>query len=199
MENKTMPGINRAEIKDLYESAALNGEDLTSHFQKPCVFISHKSEDIQAAEAIADYFKSHEIDVYLDKNDKNLQKATQEKNSSEIVHLIQLGLAYSTHILVLITDKTRESWWVPYEVGYAKKANRQIASLLLKTETYTEGFPDYLKVERTINNSEDFVNYVDSVTKKRSRYGDFFDNGQRYTALNENDLSILNRYIRRVQ
>lgn len=58
MENKTMPGINRAEIKDLYESAALNGEDLTSHFQKPCVFISHKSEDIQAAEAIADYFKS---------------------------------------------------------------------------------------------------------------------------------------------
>ena len=146
-------GINRALLssqnRGLYENATLQSSK--------CVFISHKSEDIEVAKEIAALLQNDGIDVYLDTNDFGLQRATREGNASKIVECIERALSVSTHILVLVTDKTKESWWVPYEVGFSKKGKKQIASLLLRS---VSSFPDYLQIERQLFNLNDLKQYV---------------------------------------
>ena len=73
----------------------------------------------------------------------------------DIVDSIEKALKCSTHILVLVSDQTKESWWVPYEVGYSKKGKKKIASALLVG--YVDDFPDYLKIEETIKSQMKIV------------------------------------------
>lgn len=149
-------GINRALKNDaLYEN--------TFDENKKCVFISHKSEDIKGAIAIGEEIKKHGIDIYLDINDTGLQHATKNNDSKEIVRSIEKALSVSTHILVYITENTKDSWWVPYEIGYSKKGNIEIASLL---DIHEEDFPDYLKIEKTLRTIKDFDKYLDSIKCK---------------------------------
>lgn len=147
-------GYNRAHTTELLES-------YLSHAQNDCIFISHKYEDLDAAQKVADYIMDYGIDVYLDDCDHNLQKAVAANNSEGIVACIENGLNWSTHILVLITENTRMSWWVPYETGYAKKGGKGIASLLLKE---ADEFPDYLKIETALNGFTDLTNFLDTLS-----------------------------------
>lgn len=147
-------GINRAhysEMQSLYES-----KKLSEH----CIFISHKYEDLDAAREISEYIKDSDIDVYLDDNDDGLQEAVKNNDSEGIVRCIEKALQNSTHILILVTENTRESWWVPYETGYAKCKKKSIASLLLK---HVNEFPDYLKIERTLEGYCDLSKYIKSI------------------------------------
>lgn len=97
------------------------------------------------------------IDVYLDDNDDGLQAAVNDNASKRIVECIENALITSTNVLVLVTDNTRQSWWVPYEVGYAKKGEIEIASILKKE---VDEFPDYLKIERTMKGLKDLEKYI---------------------------------------
>lgn len=150
-------GINRAlENQALYENTNTNSK---------CIFISHKSEDIEGAEAIGDVIKQYGIDIYLDINDIGLQYATENDDSEQIVQHIEKALSVSTHILVYITENTKDSWWVPYEIGYSKKGNIKIASLLNK---HIENFPDYLKIEKTLKSVKDFNEYLNDIQDESS-------------------------------
>lgn len=145
-------GINRALFQDGYRTSY----ESSSVQSKKCVFISHKSEDIEAAKAVAELLQNDGIDVYLDVNDSGLQKATKEGNAEKIVKFIEKALMKSTNILILVTEKTKESWWVPYEVGFSKMGKKKIASLLLKN---VYDFPDYLKIETTLRGLADLKEY----------------------------------------
>ena len=91
-----MAGINRALIRGygriIYENKVVQNNS------KVCVFISHKSSDMDAAEAVARYLMLNNIDVYLDKKDSDLQKKTKEKDAQGIVDSIEKALKCSTHI-----------------------------------------------------------------------------------------------------
>lgn len=154
-----MAGCNRAKSdymqRALYESY-INRNDVKGC----CVFISHKDKDMDTAEEIAAYLMKNDIDVYLDKNDTGLQKAVKEGDSKAIVEQIQKALSVSTHILVLISNQTQYSWWVPYEIGYAKKAGKEIASLLTENKTL---IPDYLKIEYMIRNAYELKKYAEKI------------------------------------
>lgn len=151
-------GINRADPRLLNEQAF----ESYGYGNKKCVFISHKSEDKAAAKEIAEYIRDKELDVYLDVFDSGLQQATREGDVAGIVSGIEKALTRSTDILVLITDKTQQSWWVPYEIGYSKKGGRGIASLLLKT---AENFPDYLEIERKLRGKADLDGYLSDLAR----------------------------------
>lgn len=125
-----------------------------------CIFISHKYEDLEAAQAVADYITDYGFDVYLDDRDQSLQKAVKRNDPRKIVECIERGLNNSSHILVLVTDNTRTSWWVPYETGYAKKGKKEIASLLLKK---ADEFPDYLKIEAMLHGFDDLTKYLNEM------------------------------------
>lgn len=89
---------------------------------RPCVFLSHKHEDKPACRKIADYLSNAEIDYYLDEKDHDLQQAVRTGNSHEITERIKAGIRESSHMLVVVSQKTYQSQWVPFEVGYGHAA-----------------------------------------------------------------------------
>lgn len=60
--------------------------------------------------------------IYLDLYDETLQAADQNNDIETIVKSIQDGLKYSTHLLCVVTEKSKESWWIPYKIGYSSKS-----------------------------------------------------------------------------
>ena len=155
-------GINRAKtILNETRNFSQFSDDIFYDKTIPCVFISHKSDDNLEAVRIAEFFKRNGIDVFIDVEEPDLQKAVKSHNTNEIVQLIQMGLNNSTHLLALISDDTRTSWWVPYEIGFAKKGGKVIASLLLKKYLYD--FPDFLKVEKTMKTIDDLKQFTSQI------------------------------------
>ena len=92
----------------------------------------------------------------------------------------------------MVSDQTKESWWVPYEVGYSKKGKKKIASALLVG--YVDDFPDYLKIEETIKSPEEFKMYAKKLKIVDSPYGTLFENAGQ----NVSNPYELESYIRRI-
>lgn len=134
------PGKNRAEIiKSQPISQFLYQQG--SKVPKLCIFISHKNEDVDAAVEIGNHIMNDfGYDIYLDLYDATLQAADEEGDIETIVKSIQDGLKYSTHLLCIVTEKSKESWWIPYEIGYAQANNKKTASLKLKKAEYLPTF-----------------------------------------------------------
>lgn len=125
--------------------------------KRSCVFISHKKEDEDKAKAIGDYIMSQGLDIYLDLYDCELQEAVSVENDKLIVESIKRGIKTSTHLLCLVSDKTKLSWWVPFEVGVAGENKIQITTLKLKD---VEDIPSFLKTEAVLLKIQEFFDYV---------------------------------------
>jgi hypothetical protein len=90
------------------------------------VFISHRTADDALAKAVRDRLtKVHGITCYLDDLDKEAGAANQ---SNRVTALIVKRLTDCTNLLAVVTQNTRGSWWVPFEVGVARQAPRIITS-----------------------------------------------------------------------
>lgn len=167
-----MAGRNRALPVPVFESYNFNKSYASSSEEKPCIFLSHISIDKAAVKGIADYImEKADIDVYLDIHDDALQRAVNRGDSEEITALIERGIASSSHAMCLISEETIKSWWVPYELGYAKKSGKEISSLKLKG---TVDLPDFLKIGTLIHGTKSLNEYIERVilnykiTKSRS-------------------------------
>ena len=156
-------GINRALLHG-YERVLFEH----SNDKGRCIFISHKSEDKPAAFAIADVLMNAGIDVFIDVNDSELQDATRNSDSWSIVNVIDRAMEVSTDILVIISENTKKSWWVPYEIGYSKRGNINITSLVLKN---VEGIPEYITIEPIIHSIGELDKYIAS----KRKYGTLFE------------------------
>ena len=99
------------------------GEPLTEPVRKHRrVFISHRRFDTAVARKIAGYFDFLGLHYYLDEEDEVLQQTLARGHSTDraLVESIDQGLAHSTHLLAILSDRTMGSWWVSYEVGSAR-------------------------------------------------------------------------------
>jgi hypothetical protein len=147
-----LPGINRA-LHENQHFAKLNAAS-----EKPCIFLSHISVDKPSAIAVGKYIMNHGgIDVYLDINDEELQHAVDEQDHARITQFIERGVSASTHIMCLVSADTVKSWWVPYELGFAKCAEKGLATLKLKGDV---SLPAYLSVSKIIRGTESLNNYL---------------------------------------
>ncbi len=93
------------------------------------------------------------IDVYFDEYDPALRIAVQTRDPKGVVTAIKKGIENSTHMLVVISPATKDSQWVPFEVGYGYERT-ELASLTLKGIKKSD-LPDYLKVAPIIRNIDD--------------------------------------------
>lgn len=99
------------------------------------VFISHRTIDDYLAQVIHDHLtKTHGIECFLDQNAGIIQP-------EHVTRVITRALDLCSHLMVVITAETRDSWWVPFEIGYATSRNRAIASY---TNYAQEKLPEYL-------------------------------------------------------
>lgn len=178
-----MKGVNIAEYTTgqrlIYENSQSKGY---------CVFLSHKKEDKKAAIAIGQYLTDVVgVNIYLDINDAELQEATREANDKKIVESIKKGLNASTHLLCLISESTKLSWWVPYEIGLADAKEKDIASMKLKG---IEDVPSYLKIHKTLYNVEEFLRYA----SKLEPLAAYFESSN-FQKLSNSDISQLKLYV----
>src|SRR5688572_4809503 len=88
----------------------------------PCIFLAHLSDDKEAVSEIADYISGAGINMYLDAGDAELQAAVLARDDREITRYIERGIASSSHLLACLTaDTMSRTWWVPFEIGFAKR------------------------------------------------------------------------------
>lgn len=101
------------------------------------VFISHKKEDENIARQIDGVLKARGINTYLDVLDPTLIDKTN------ITMKILNGLNKCSHLLAIVSSRTSESWWVPFEIGVATKGDKRICTYSAVSITT---LPDYLTI-----------------------------------------------------
>lgn len=116
------------------------------------VFISHQQSDSTLAKTICDELKKRDVDAYLDILD-DLHNITDSEHLTE--HLKRI-LSQSTDILVVMTENTYKSWWVPFEIGMAAQKD-------LRTVTYLQAdvaLPEYLDYWPQLKKIDDIQKYI---------------------------------------
>lgn len=155
---------------------------------KPCVFISHKKEDQQIAIELGDFLTTKlNVDIYLDIFDSELQEAVSVENDAKIVDSIINGLKISDILLCIISDKTKLSWWVPYEIGVADNSGLKIASIRTKS---IDDFPSFLKTKTTINDLSELIEFI----LKNGKYGSLLYSEQQKNNIRQGDIGCLDKY-----
>jgi hypothetical protein len=150
-----MAGINRALTENRYFAKA------SERLDQPCIFLSHISVDKSATTAIGNYItRQGDIDTYLDVDDQELQNAANTGNAARITQFIERGLSHSTHIMCLVSPDTVRSWWVPYELGFAKKAGKSLSTMKLKGEV---ALPAYLEIGEIIRGTKGLNAYLTTI------------------------------------
>ncbi|KGT08093.1 toll/interleukin-1 receptor domain-containing protein [Elizabethkingia anophelis] len=173
-------GFNKADVFDRlrwkYEAITNNGIR-----DRPCVFLSHKKEDKPACRKIADYFREANIDYYLDEEDSTLQQASLIGDSLKITESIKDGIRNSTHMMVIVSEKTYKSLWVPFEVGYGHasildqdklrfESNKIKLSVLTLKDIAEKSLPDYLKVGFLIKGTKTLNEYISKIVGESENY-----------------------------
>lgn len=87
------------------------------------VFVSHKSDDTAKALQIAERISRNGLSVWVDIADSNVAR-----DGPELADYIRRVLKSSRSLLALVTSATKESWWVPFEIGLAFEQQRLLAS-----------------------------------------------------------------------
>ena len=115
------------------------------------VFISHQQKDSQLASKILTELKSLNVDAYLDVFDDSLIS-----DSRALTEHLKDTVRRCSDILVVMSNHTIRSWWVPFEIGIA--ANQD-----LPTVTYLQNsvpLPGYLAYWPRLKKLPDIATYV---------------------------------------
>lgn len=115
------------------------------------MFISHQKKDADIAYAIHNELNNYDIKAYLDTFDNSL--LSDSKILTE--HLKDI-VRNSSDILVVMSENTKNSWWVPFEIGIA--ANQD-----LPTVTFLQDYvslPEYLDYWPRLKSLDDIAKYV---------------------------------------
>ena len=101
---------------------------------------------------------------YFDENDPILAK--EHKSADEVVNAIKKGLEKSTHMIIVLSKKTLESNWVPWEVGFASAKDKEYRLLRLN-DVFGE-IPEFYKVAKILNDYDDLNKYLASMKKTQT-------------------------------
>jgi len=179
-------GINRAT-----QGIVLREFSNFSEKNKPCIFLSHINLDKNAVIKVGNYIKKAGLDIYLDIDDPALQKAVRDENDIAITEFIEKGINTSTHILSILSEKTKDSWWVPYEIGYGKKGGKKLATMPLKNLPEKD-IPSYIKVTHYITGISSLNNFLKQIILEYSgQYLKLFDKYQDHAYEISSDASII--------
>jgi conserved hypothetical protein len=117
------------------------------------IFISHKNEDATAALNIQQTLRSAGVDTYLDV----LDDITSE-NGEHLTKHIRWKLRECSDVIVVLSNKTKFSWWVPFEIGLATENDMPIANYLVNYEP----LPEYLEYWPRLKSQQDVRKYVET-------------------------------------
>jgi TIR domain-containing protein len=129
----------------------------------PCVFISHAKMDKEYARQFARILLGLSLDIYFDEHDQFLKQASQLGDDEAIVRCIEDGLDNSTHLLGLITQNAKDSWWVTYEIGGAAGRKRECAHFVAPD---VMDIPPFIRIHPLLFDQEDLTFWAASLLGK---------------------------------
>lgn len=116
------------------------------------VFLSHQSRDSTSARSIAMHLRVHHgIDCYLDVIDPYINKPGED-----LADHIRTQMGSCTQLLAVVSDQTRASQWVPWEIGVATEKDFPLATFS------TDGMkpPEFLQKWPYLRNMPDLDRYA---------------------------------------
>lgn len=141
------------------------------------VFLSHQKQDTAHAGLVCMHLKQkHDVRCYLDVLDPYL-----DKDGDDLAQHLHDRLSQCDQLMAVVSSNTKQSWWVPWEIGIATEKVYPIT-------TYAAGLcelPDYLKkwpYLRTLNDLDIYVNQarrLDLLVKSKETYGRAIDRKER--------------------
>ena len=135
--------------------------------EKPDVFVSHKNEDMDTAEKVAETIANCGLKVYLDTLDTNIRG-----DDSELVDYIQSIIEYCNSLIAVVSHSTVHSWWVPLEIGIAITKDLYLGTFLVSPYP-KRNFPSYLwkwPVLRGMDDLEDWCEERNRTTSTKRLY-----------------------------
>ena len=115
------------------------------------IFISHKQEDALMANQMASELSTIHVDYYLDLLDPSVAQSGRE-----LTNHIRKNLNNCTDIIVVMSEITRYSQWVPFEVGMAAQLDMPTATFLKDSVL----LPDFLQYWPRLKKPADILKYV---------------------------------------
>lgn len=102
---------------------------------KRTVFLSHSHDDNDIVLSVIKFFLTIGICVYVDWLDPSMPRITSSGTATKIKEKI----VQCERFVVLLSENSKESKWVPWELGFAdaKKDNDKIAIFPVKRSSYT--------------------------------------------------------------
>ena len=104
------------------------------------VFISHKNTDSALAGRVAHRVRLNGIDTYLDVIDDALVK-----DGPDLADLLLERMSKCDQLIAVVSDSTKTSWWVPWEIGVGSEKGFRMASYserYVSLPSYLEKWPD---------------------------------------------------------
>ena len=133
------------------------------------VFLSHKQQDEPIAAAIAHRLRTqHDVDCYLDVFDPHASKA-----GDALGDYIRYRLGQCSDLMAVVSDRTKESWWVPWEIGVATEKDHPISTFAgdqCELPTYLKKWP-YLRTMRDVDVYVGTRRKVDRERYRKKSYG----------------------------
>lgn len=115
------------------------------------VFISHKREDAGLAALIAKELNDYNTTCYLDVFDQ-----FEIKDGKALTDHIKKSLNSCSDILVVMSESTKESQWVPFEIGMAAQLDMPTVTFLRQSIV----LPEYLEYWPRLKSLTDIGTYV---------------------------------------
>ena len=131
------------------------------------VFLSHSHADRELVEPAANFLASMGVTVYVDWLDPEMPAITSPDTARRIREMININRRF----LVLATERSLSSRWVPWELGVAdgKKPFSAIAVLPVSEDVYVNAPNEYIHVYQRFAKTTDGEWYVFEPGKSESR------------------------------
>ncbi len=99
------------------------------------VFLSHSSKDEEILPEVIKFLEKFGVKVYIDKKDNALPRETSPKTAE----ILKQRIRESKKFIVLVTENSKDSRWIPWELGLAdemKKLNNIALLPAIKSHDY---------------------------------------------------------------
>lgn len=124
-------------------------------FVKHSIFISHRNLDGTFAGQIESIAKLAGLGTYIDNNDPSLQGPNSRK---EVAQSINRGLEASTHMIAIISQFSRNSDWVPFEIGIAQQRGLPISAVVQNGVRQ----PEYIDSLVVLKTTDELIDWIQS-------------------------------------
>ena len=106
------------------------------------VFISHSTKDYNTIIKLKTMLNRQGLSVYIDWIEDR-ESLRREMTSKETAQAISQRIIHSRSMLVVLTESSLSSTWVPWELGFAQALGKIVC--LLKLED-VENAPEYMEI-----------------------------------------------------